>query len=99
MPIIKAVLEAKPGKEQELENACRAMVAQVQSETGVFIYTLHRCTDNPRKFFFYEKYADSQAVDFHCNTSYLQAFLKQLPALINGEADIEFYEEIAAVKR
>jgi len=99
MLTIKAIFVAKKGHEQELEAECRNMVAQVQAETGVAVYALHRAVDNPAKFFFYERYANQAVIDAHANTPHLQAFLKKLEKMTDGEPDIEIYEDVTAIVR
>lgn len=99
MIIIKAILQAKKGQEKALEAATSAMIPQVQNEPGALVYALHRAADNPGRFFFYEKYADQAAVDFHMATPYLKELLQKVEGLLAEPPDIEFYEEITAVKR
>jgi len=98
MLTIKAIFEAKPGMEKELEAECRNMVVQVQAETDVPVYTLHRAVENPRKFFFYERYPNQKIMTEHGNTPYLQAFLKKLEKLTVNQ-DIEIYEDVTAITR
>lgn len=99
MLIIKAIVEAKNGFEKELEQECRTMVAMTQNESGVSTYVLHRATDNPRKFFFFERYVNQDAIDAHCSTEHLQNFLKRLEHLTACPPDIEIYEELASIIR
>ncbi len=97
--IIAAVFQAKPGKEKELESTLKMLIPKVESEQGALQYTLHRSVADGGKFFFYEKYADQDAVNHHMATPYLKEVLDALGGLIEKEPIIEFYEEIAAIRR
>lgn len=99
MIILVAVLNAKPGKENELEAAITSIMSQVEAEEGTLQYTLHRSTKEPGKFLLYEKYADKAALDFHGSTPYLKEFFKRTADLLSEKPTISLYEEIAAIKR
>jgi quinol monooxygenase YgiN len=75
---------AKKGKEKELEEALSAMIPNVQNEEDTLQYSLHRSRNNPGKFFFYEKYKDQAAFDFHCSTSYFKELFSKTPGLLEG---------------
>ncbi len=97
--VVSAVFKAKPEKESELEKVLRAILPQVQAEKGAVQYALHRATNDNRQFFFYEKYADQNALDYHMATPYLKELLEGVDGLVAEEPEINVYEEIAAIKR
>ena len=99
MIVISAVLNAKPGKEAELEQLLKSLFNNVKQETGVVEYVLHRAQGNPRKFFFYEKYKDQQAADFHMSTAYLKEAFKKYGNLLSGPSEVEYYEDIATITK
>jgi quinol monooxygenase YgiN len=99
MIIVKAILEAQPGKEDELEILLRAIVPKVLAEEGTIGYTLHRALNTPRRFFFYEKYRDQEAFDYHMATYYLQELIKRFDGLLVHAPDLELFEEIAGFNR
>ncbi|MCX5816528.1 MAG: putative quinol monooxygenase [Proteobacteria bacterium] len=99
MIVINAILQAKSGKEPELENMLKAMVPHVQAEQGALAYVLHRAPKNPGKFLFYEKYRDQAAVDYHMSTPYLQQLFKKFDDLLAEAPIVEIFEEIAAISR
>ena len=99
MIVLSAVLKAKEGKEAELEVALRAMICAVQQEEGTVEYVLHRAQNNSSQFFFYEKYLDQQSFDSHNSTSYFKELFSLLPSLIDGEPQVELYEDIATIRR
>ncbi|MFA4835906.1 MAG: putative quinol monooxygenase [Dehalococcoidia bacterium] len=98
MFIVKAIFPIKKGKEQEVETAFKAMMAKVQSEPGTLEYTLHRAEKNPSRFFVYEKYTDRKALEAHMATPHFQELSKKLGALVDGAPDMEFFEQISAIK-
>lgn len=99
MLIVKAILQARNGKEKELEEALRAMIPNVQKETGALIYALHRSQDHPGRFFYFEKYVDRGAFDFHVCTPYFKELASKLEILMDGAVDIEFFEELGGIIR
>ncbi len=99
MIVLVATMKAKQGKEPELENALQAVFAKVEQEKGTLQYILHRSQQDAGKFFFYEKYADQAALDFHGSTPYLKELFKTIKDLLAEKPSIDLYEEIAAIKR
>jgi quinol monooxygenase YgiN len=96
MIVLTAVMEALPGKEQEMENALRAMIPAVRSEEGTLTYVLHRAQGNPGKFFFYEAYRDEAALAHHSGTPHLAELFGKLVSLTAGEPVIDMYEVLAS---
>lgn len=97
--IVSAVFKAKPGKEGNLESVLKAIIPEVQAEKGAVQYALHRAANDNSQFFFYEKYADQNALNYHMATPHLQGLLKSIDGLVAENPVIEIYEEIAAIKR
>lgn len=99
MITLVANMQAKPGKEKELEAALQTQFPQVQLEKGTLAYVLHRSTDKVGHFFFYEKYQDKQALDFHGATPYLKEVFSNIADLLLEKPEIKLYEEVAAISR
>jgi quinol monooxygenase YgiN len=97
MFVLIAKLQAKPGKEKELETELKSVFAKVKDEAGTVSYVLHRAQDNAGKFLFYEKYKDKAALDFHMKTPYLQEMFARIADLTAGKAELEFYEDIESI--
>lgn len=97
MIVIAATFQAKPGCEAQLEKALRSMIAPVAKEAGVVEYALHRSPTDAGRFFFYEKYKDQAAVEFHGNTPYLKALLESVPALCAVAPSVELYEPVISI--
>ena len=96
MIVVTAVLQAKEGKEKEMEEVLKGIFPHVQSEEGTLKYILHRSQSNPGRFLFYEKYKDQDAFAAHGATPYLAELFAKVGPLMEGEPSLEMYEEIAA---
>jgi quinol monooxygenase YgiN len=60
-----AKVRVKEGKGDELVAAFAAMFDQVEREPGTEVYALNRAKDDPDVFWFYELYADTDALAAH----------------------------------
>lgn len=98
MIVVVAVLKAKQGKEQEMEDALRWIVPQVENEPGTLQYALHRARKQPGTFLMYEAYRDKDALNAHSATSYFSQLFAKIGDLLDGSPSIEIYEELAAIK-
>jgi len=99
MIVIVATMKAKEGQEMELEEILKGMIANVQPEEGVRMYTLHRAKDDPGKFLFYEMYKDKVALDFHGSQPYFKDFGRNISGLVVERPKIDVYEDIISIKR
>jgi len=97
MVIITALFIVKPGKETEFEVLAKSMVEKVQAEPGAMEYTLHKGAENPRIYFFYERYADQAACEAHMATPYLAQFSRDNASLIEGEVKLEVLREVSRI--
>ena len=98
MVIISAVLQANPGKEDELEKLLLTLLDPVSKETDTLEYRIHRALDNPGRFFFYEKYTNRSAIDSHMATPHFKALLVKLDGLIAQPPEIILHEEIGSIR-
>jgi quinol monooxygenase YgiN len=96
--IVLAKLKAKNGQQGKMEKALRDMVSKVSKEEGTLLYTLHRCQGDPTLFMFYEVYKDSKSLKYHSSTPYFKGLFEFLDPLLDGEPEIELYEEIARIR-
>ena len=78
--ILNAHLHAAPGRENELGNALRSLVAPSRLEPGCLTYELHQDVERPGSFMFYEKFADQEALDAHLATDHFKALQTYLSA-------------------
>ncbi len=97
MLIVVAALNAKEGKEKNLEEALKKMVPLVAQEEGTIAYALHRAKKVPTKFLFFEKYKDKEALASHSSTPYFKELFGTIGPFLDGKPSIEVYEEIASI--
>lgn len=98
MLVVVAKMKAKLGKEQEMEEALRWIIPQVESEEGTLQYILHRAKKEPGTFLFYEKYRDKSALNAHGSTPYFAELFGKIGPLLDGDPTIEIYEDIASIQ-
>lgn len=97
MIVVVAVMKAKQGNEEEMENALRDIVPKVASEEGTLTYILHRAKKDPQTFLMYEKYKDKDALNFHSTTPHFAALFEKIAPLLDGAPSIDIYEELASI--
>jgi quinol monooxygenase YgiN len=97
--IVIAKLKAREGQEATMEAALRDMVKNVAVEKGTEVYTLHRSSEDPAIFMFYEKYKDSQAFKEHSATPHFKALFDTVKPLLAAPPDIAMYEELAMLDK
>ncbi|HVN72626.1 MAG TPA: putative quinol monooxygenase [Desulfomonilia bacterium] len=98
MIVVVAVLKAKQGKEEEMEEALRWIIPQVDSEEGTLKYVLHRAKKDAGKFLIYENYRDKDAFNKHSSTPYFAELFGKIAPLLEGDPSIEIYEDIASIQ-
>ena len=74
--ILNVHMDAAPNREEDLEQALRALIAPTRGEAGCLAYYLHRDPEHPGKFMFYEKFAGQAALDAHIASPHFQSFVK-----------------------
>jgi quinol monooxygenase YgiN len=97
--IVIAKMKAKGGQENNMEEALRSMVSKVAQEEGTLTYTLHRSQSDPATFLFYEKYQDAAAFKTHAATDYFKELTSTIMPLLDGDPQIEMYDELAALDK
>ena len=73
--VLNVHIEAAAGQEDKLAEQLRALVAPTRSEPGCLAYELHRDTQNPAKFMFYERFRSQAALDEHLASTYFKKFV------------------------
>lgn len=95
MPItVVAKLKAKAGSEKEVEEALKAMIPKVRQEQGTLSYILHRSTQDPTVFVFYEVYRDQAAFDAHGKTPHMAELFGKLRGLLEGPPALDKLTEL-----
>lgn len=78
---VVAYLQAKPGEESAVQQACETGVAPTLQEAGCKFYVLHRDSKDPSLFVFLEHWKSEQALEQHMQTPHF----KTLSQALNGK--------------
>ncbi len=70
--VVNALLEAEPGKAEELEAALREVLAPSRAEDGNVLYELHRDRKDPNRFMFHEIWKSADAIKEHNGRAHYQ---------------------------
>ena len=97
--IVVAKIKAKSGEEEKMEKAFLDIIPKVEQEEGTLVYTLHRSQKDPTVFLFYEKYKDKDALKAHSSTPHFQELFGILAPLLDGNPEIEMYDEIKGINK
>jgi quinol monooxygenase YgiN/RNA recognition motif-containing protein len=81
LPVI-ARIQAKPGKEAELEALLRGLVAPTRKEAGCLQYDLHVEKDHSGTFVFIERWDSEESLVAHLESRHIQAGMAQKHELI-----------------
>ena len=92
--VVAATIKALEGKGDALEQELRKLAPKVRRDKGALTYIIHRSSEDPLKFFVYEKYESPDAVKYHVGTPHFQEFSTALKALMDGRIDIQRYGEL-----
>jgi quinol monooxygenase YgiN len=65
---------AHAGHEKEVAVVFSKLQAASRQEPGCLLYMVHRHTDDPRRFFIYERYRDAAALEAHRNSPHFQEY-------------------------
>jgi quinol monooxygenase YgiN len=94
---VVATLRAAKGKADALAALLTEQRAVIRkTETGCLVYRVHRSTQDPDAFLFYEIYADDAAFDAHRASPHLAAYRKRREdeGLLEGSVDVKVYRAI-----
>jgi quinol monooxygenase YgiN len=91
-----AKLTAVEGKEAELEQALAGVVAAGDEEDGLEVYSAHRADDEPGVYWFFEVYADDEAMAVHGKGEQMRAANRAFAGLLAGRPEIIKMTPIAA---
>lgn len=93
-----AHVEARDGKEAELEQALRHVVAETRKEPGNRHFDLYRGTAAPRRFFIHESWQDEGALQAHFVTAHVQELLGRLGDLAVAPLDLAVARPVDRVR-
>lgn len=83
---VMAVLTARDGKEQELEQLLRSMTGPSRAEPGNLHYNLWRARERSGEFVIDEMYADNEAAAAHRASPHYQRYLGRINDLATRHA-------------
>jgi len=91
---VLVTLEAKPGKEKELETVLTSLIAPSLAEEGCINYDLHKSPHNPQLFMFYENWSSKAAHSAHCETSHFTSTKPVVEGLTTDPLVASFWEKV-----
>jgi quinol monooxygenase YgiN len=91
---VVAVLLAREGKEDQVEQILRACVQPSRAEAGCLAYALHRSIDNTREFVFVERWSNRQAIELHRQMPHYKTLTNGLVDLL-ADRQVHLLEELA----
>ncbi|MEJ1117124.1 putative quinol monooxygenase [Phyllobacterium sp. CCNWLW109] len=77
-----ANFKAVGGREKELEEILKTMVAPTRAEDGCINYDLHVHADDPTRFVLYEGWKSPEALDLHMKMPHFLEMLKGLDGVV-----------------
>lgn len=89
--VVVAHINARPGKEDELQEALAALAVASHGEEGCIGYALHRNVQDPLEFTTVEQWATPEAIGAHFETDHLKALLARADELLAQPPDIRTY--------
>lgn len=89
-----AFLEAKKGKESELERILLDLIPPTLNEPGNIAYVPHKSIEDPRIFMFDELWIDEKAIEEHFKQPHMINLKEKLNPLLERPLDIKRYHEI-----
>ena len=92
--MVVASFKAKDGMEEMVLKELTALLAPTREEEGCIQYDLHRGTDDPAVFIFYETWKSKQDLGEHLEMPYLQALLGKVEDLLAEPPVINLLEKI-----
>jgi len=96
MFVLAVKFKAAKGKEEELEQLIRKAIVNVrQNEQDTLMYDLHRKIGDPTELYMYERYTGKESWKVtHMSQPYIKEMLAEIPAYLEGEAEVSRYEII-----
>lgn len=83
-----ALLQAKPGREAELRELARSLLAPTREEPGCLRYVLVEDPEDPARLTFVEEWASRAALQAHLRTPHLQNARARYDELLDGPLDL-----------
>lgn len=85
---------ARDGMAEQLRAELLALVAPARRERGCLSYDLHRSTEDPAQFMFYENWESRASLDAHLEMPYLDDFDERTKELLAEPVEITLWERV-----
>lgn len=89
-----AFLEAKEGKETDLERILLDLIPPTLKEPGNIAYVPHKSVENPRAFMFDELWQNEKAIEEHFKQPHMTNLIEKLNPLLARPLELKRYHEI-----
>lgn len=86
--------KAKPGKENELEAALRAVVGPTRKEAGCKVYVLQKEVDNNASFQVNETWASREEWEAHLQTPHIKNLFSLVPNLVTSPPEMLVFKTV-----
>jgi quinol monooxygenase YgiN len=87
-----ALIKAKPGMEETVQQELLALVGPTRSEEGCITYDLHQSLDSKEQFRFYENWTSKELLDRHLQSAHVQRFIVKADQLLAEPPEITLWE-------
>ena len=91
---VVARIQAKAGKEKEVQQTLLGLVGPTRAEAGCINYDLHQSHDDAGLFLFYENWESKAHLDAHLQTAHIQAFRARAGELLAAPVEIKLFRRI-----
>ena len=93
MIVVAAFITTVEGKGDEWENEIKKVVPKFRREPGLITFLVHRNTDNPSRFFLFEKWKSEKALKEHFETRDYKVYRDAVADMIK-DREVSIYREI-----
>ena len=88
--VVVVKMPLKPGTKQQAIEGFNVALKNVANEDGTVQYILHENPANENELWVYELYANQDAFQAHVGSDWFKAFVPDLFAVLDGNADMTF---------
>ena len=87
-----ALVKAKPGMEETVEQELSALVGPTRAEEGCINYDLHQSLERNGHFRFYENWTSKELLDRHLQSAHVKRFIGKADQLLAEPPEITLWE-------
>jgi quinol monooxygenase YgiN len=86
---------ARSGKENQLRELLRSMLAPTRAESGCKLYELYE-SDSPGRFYFYEIWESQAALDQHAASAHFKHLEQTVGELVQEPFEVNILQKVLA---